>query len=606
MPASEATSLSPATAPSGQQGLGAPGVMAWSIAHGLLTVVAFEVPALWPAAWVMAVPLAWLALRSRRLSHALVATAIVQMATWMWLDRWLVPVTLAGYPLLAVYQSIYGVLFVALIRGADHHRRLGRLPMALVVPVVWVGVEALRGEIAFDGYPWFLAAHPMIEALPLVQSADLLGTYFVSLIVVSIAGAVVDGLRWRAGAVSGRFALASAVMVVAVQGANLAYGAWRTAENPPATGDVRVLVIQTNLPQDNKIGWTPEKRAEDVPRFIEMTRQAVDEAGGAVDLIVWPETMVPGVGLEPDTIAFLQRLDERFAPAYRWGLAVTDLQRQLGKPMLVGSIAWIGARIEQHQNGRRLGREREFNSAYLIDGEPPYQRYDKYQLTPFGETMPYISAWPWLEQALLGLGARGMEFSLDRNPRINRLTLATDDGPVRLATPICYEDTVARVCRRMVYGGGAKQVDILINLSNDGWFGAVDVVRRQHGQIARFRAIENRVPLIRAANTGQSLAVDARGRVIATVGPGRYGVPRRSGWLVVDLPLDGRHTLYGRLGEVCVYGCAAVIGALALALVVERRRRKRHEGTPQLRRAGRQGAAGNKARRHEGTERPVP
>ena len=146
-----------------------------------------------------------------------------------------------------------------------------------------------------------------------------------------------------------------------------------------------------------------------------------------------------------------------------------------------------------------------------------FTRPQIYTLTPFGETMPYISSWPWLEEKMLAVGAEGMSFNLDASRAINRLTLGwtpRSDGTqassllkpqasLILATPICFEDTVARVCRKMIYSGRRKTADIFVNLSNDGWFSSFDARRKQHAQIARFRCIDD-IETGRAACPGMS------------------------------------------------------------------------------------------------------
>jgi apolipoprotein N-acyltransferase len=133
-----------------------------------------------------------------------------------------------------------------------------------------------------------------------------------------------------------------------------------------------------------------------------------------------------------------------------------------------------------------------------------------------------------------------------------------------LATPICFEDTVSSVCRRMVYEHGIKKAQAFVNLSNDGWFGDDDAARAQHGQIARFRCIENRVPMMRVVNTGSSIAIDSRGNLVAALGGGRYGEPRRSGGLLASLQLDDRSTLFGRVGDLWAWLC--LIGAASIVL----------------------------------------
>jgi apolipoprotein N-acyltransferase len=223
----------------------------------------------------------------------------------------------------------------------------------------------------------------------------------------------------------------------------------------------------------------------------------------------------------------------------------------LKTPLLVGSAALMGLRVVDGH----IQEEEHYNSAYLVQGQAPFQRYDKIFLTPFGETMPYISQWPWLEEKLLSLGARGMTFDLDAGRSVRRLRLGWSEDETGaessavLVTPICFEDTVGWLCRRMVYDGGAKRADAFVNLSNDGWFGRYDGGREQHAQIARFRCIENRVPMVRSVNTGMSVAIDSCGRISGSIGEGEYGTPRAAGALPARLTFDSRTSLYGRIGE---------------------------------------------------------
>ena len=107
----------------------------------------------------------------------------------------------------------------------------------------------------------------------------------------------------------------------------------------------------------------------------------------------------------------------------------------------------------------------------------------------------------------------------------------------------------------MVWEAGVKQIDLFVNLSNDGWFNFDGAGRRQHLHAARFRCIENRVPMIRAVNTGLSVAIDSTGKVISQVGPGRYGQHGSAGWLVAAPRLDARRTFYGRVGDAWAWGC---------------------------------------------------
>lgn len=511
------------------------------------------------------------------MSHAIVAVIITQFLMWLWLNHWIIPVTGVGYPFLGLYMSVYPAIFAWIVRHVSRHRTLRRWPKMVTLPIIWTGIEFLRGQIVMDGYPWYLLSHPLIEWPLFAQSADLFGAYFISFLIampagffVGIAGhtremidspTVVDpGIRLRL-----LFVLGAALL--AIMSANLIYGGWRMSQDDSLTPGPNILAIQTNLPQDNKLAWTPQQQEIDFLMFCDQTIEAQKQfiaEGKTIDLIAWPETMLPGFGLEPSTITFLVEGQYRagaFAPA------VQALQRQLGVPMLLGSGAFFGLRVVDD----RWQWDRQYNSTYLVTGDPPYQRYDKFFLTPFGETMPYISNWPWLEKKMLDFGAHGMRFDLDSNPDISVLELKPGDrsapsgaiasspkpqaASLRLATPICFEDTVPQLCRRMCYQDGRKRADLLVNLSNDGWYNTSQGNRKLHAQIARFRCIENRVPMVRCVNTGLSLSIDSCGRVIGAVGKGRYGTSQQAGALYAQPRLDARQTLYGRVGEVFPAAC---------------------------------------------------
>jgi apolipoprotein N-acyltransferase len=531
-------------------------------AHALLFVAAFSLPWAWPAAILMPAPLAWLALSRVPFRLAAGAVGACQVAAWLWLLRWIVGVTGPGYAMLSIYLASYGVLFVWVLRLAA---RSADWPAAILVPVVWVACEFLRGEVAFDGYPWYMAGQPAASWPAIVQSADLGGGYFSGFVLVTVAGLAVERRRGRRLAVT-------AAAVGAAQVLNLVYGAWRLGQEPGPPGPA-VLAIQTNLPQDNKIGWPEERQAEDFASFLDLSVRGAEAAAAAglpADLIAWPETMLPGVGLEADSIEFLaaRGIDE----PRLFAAGIESFARQSGAAVLVGAAPYLGLR----HDGDEIAWDSHHNSAYLIAGDPPWQRYDKVFLTPFGETMPYISRWPWLERQLLSLGAAGMRFDLDAADEPRLVTMRTRDGrTLRLGTPICFEDTSGRVCRRMVYEGGRKRADLLVNLSNDGWFGADDASRRLHGQIARLRCIENRVPLARCANTGLSGFFDSCGRRVASLASshGTANPPaREAGWAAAELRLDARSTLYGRVGDA--WGWVCLLAAAAAAVAGARRGRR--------------------------------
>ncbi len=542
-------------------------IAALAVVNAGLFGLAYPGAGLWPLTFVAAAPLVWLALACPGSNRRVLFPVFgAQFVMWLFLNAFLFDVTAVGYVLLCFYMGGYVIGFMWLLRSIG---RVFRWPAALLAPIVWVGVEFARGELVFNGYPWFLAAHPAIEWPLLVQSADLLGMYFVSFAVVMVSGLVVDVVRFRSGALPRRALVTAGAATVGVHAANLLYGAARI--DPGETEGPVVLAIQTNLPQSNKLAWTAEQQVQDVGLFVDLTLDAARNAPVKPALVLWPETMLPGFGLEPQTIR--ASVEYGLVEPEMFALTIADLAKRLDVPLLVGSPTYLGMRVED----RQWAWDTHYNSAYLVASmSPPYARYDKSFLTPFGETMPYISAWPWLESKLMAMGAGGMRFDLDANPDSTLFEVPWTGGTVRLATPICFEITMARVCRRMVYIDGVKAADVLVNLSNDGWFGSSNAGRRRHVQMARFRCVENRVPMIRSVNTGMSLAVDSSGRLIGPIdvtGDGPAAVLREPGWVLAELPLDRRSTVYGRIGDAWGWVCLLATSGLWVAAVVLHRRK---------------------------------
>lgn len=547
--------------------------MTWALAaaSGLAFVLAFPPFYLWPMVVLAPALLAWAALRAKSGKRLALAVYVTQIAVWLWLDIWIASVTAAGYPAKVLYMSAWAVAFAGIVRTVGRHRGLGRLPMTVVVPITWVGLETLRGSILFDGYAWYLLAHPLAELPVLIQTADIGGAYLVSVLVAVLSGAIVDGLRWRS-ATGGRWtAIGGGLAAVAVWIGAIGYGAWRMGRTDDLREGPAVLLIQTNLAQSNKIAWTMEEQRRDVGGFLAQTRRAFAESGRAADLIVWPETMLPGFGLDLETLDTQLAYGQEDYPLF--AKAVFDLSRDLDTPMLIGAASFDGLRVNE-EAGRWEWNEHH-NSVYLVEGTIPTQRYDKVALTPFGEVMPYISRWDWLEERLLSIGAPGMTFDLDAASSPNRLAVTMERGDgggetaLVVGTPICFEDAAPWLCRELVFAEGRrKRAELLVNLSNDGWFMWWVPGRIQHAQIARFRAVENRVPVLRAVNTGMTVSIDSCGRVVGRIGDGRYGSGRVEGELLARPMIDDRLPIYRTVGEWAGYLMLILTGILVLARLI--------------------------------------
>lgn len=611
----------------------------FAVAFAALFVAAFPPMNVWPAAMVAIMPLVWMALAAERSARSSFVVWVVSFGMWLFLERWMLGVTAVGWPLTAAYLAIYPALFVWI--GARLARRAPSSPrLAVALAVVWIGLETLRGEIAFTGYAWFLIAQPLLDT-PIAQLAEWLGVYGVGFLVATpqtlIAVSMLRKRRVGATGVMPAWAPVSEAAIILI----IAFVIGALIRPGRQDGDrATVAVVQTNVPQNNKINWSLEQRIADFDRMRELTREAValrvpgagdDDSDLAAtgekkapDLIIWPETMFPGETLSPEATEEV----ERAGLVYPGGLpvgafynATLEFQNEIGAPMLIGAIGYDHLRVTVGETGDvAFDHEGKYNSAFLVrGGAVETDRYDKLHLTPFGEVMPYISWSDRLERMLLSLGAPGMAFDLDvgKGPTVFQTPLRSRDGQndrpsgadaaptpanrsLRTVTPICFEAATPSICRRLVFRAGVRQADLMVNMTNDGWFGDTVGGREQHLQVARWRTIELRTPMVRAANTGVSAFIDNAGRIQSAGVMGRKEWVNVDGVLIgeVELPTRGT-TLYARTGDLA--GFLSMGGLLWFGWAASKTRparcgggRMRIEtvsGLDSARKPGRQGAA---------------
>jgi apolipoprotein N-acyltransferase len=305
--------------------------------------------------------------------------------------------------------------------------------------------------------------------------------------------------RWRAAAGAGLLA------AVAVGGALLV---GRAHLAPGVAPTVPIAVVQGNIPQAVK--WDAGFKAETLRIYGELTRAAAPGSR----LVVWPEAAVP---------AYV-----RFEPgALRW---LTDLANGVGVPLLVGAP-------DAESDGRTV---RYLNSAFLVDAAGVRARYDKMHLVPFGEYVP-------LKRLLFFVEAIAAEIG-DFTPGRQVTVLPLEGAP--FGTVICYEVIFPDLFRRFV----AEGASFMTNITNDAWFGDSGGPL-QHLAMVPLRAVENRVAIVRAANTGVSAFVLPSGAIQGTLPLGARGTLRG------EVPLRRGHTFYARFGDVFAYACAAMSGA---------------------------------------------
>lgn len=572
-------------------GIGPLGATLCGLAHGLLCYLSQPNPSLWSLSFAAVLPLVVVITRSRNsMKSAALFAAIGTLPYWFYTQRWVFEITSAGFVPMCFLQAFWTWLFVwiagSMLRERSQPRWSARLGPAIVVPIVWVGVEFLRSEIAFTGYSWGVLAYPLIADVRLASPASLLGVYFVSFLVCVPAGAFGEWLSKHRGSrvrALGMIALAVVMWIVSAS--------MRPADS--RTQAINVGIVQTNLPQNNKLSWSIERSIDDLRRFLELTARVASQETKP-DVIVWPETMVPGGVFSPDAIAILRREQivrhferegkQDTLPATWFADQLMEAQQRIGVRMLVGAEGTDGFRVDATQGGSvRFSWNKRFNSVFMLDqGSVVPIRYDKGRLTPFGEFFPYIEKWPWLQRQMLSVAAQGMSFNLSKGTsrEVFEIPAVGSSAPVRVVTPICFEVTHAGFMRGLVAENGKRRADVIISPTNDGWFGISNEGREHHLMMARWRCLELNTPMARAANTGVSAFIDAAGRVTARGIDGNPQGHEVEGFLASTLPFGDAAavTLFARVGNVFGWGCLAVTVGAGMGSMC-RGRRGRAEGT---------------------------
>lgn len=492
------------------------------VVAGVVGALAYPGVNWWMLGWIFLVP-AFLCAMRRSPRGALADGWLLGTAFFLVLLRWLdhtfghysaIPWPLSWLPIaaLAGYCGLY--VGAAAAVTAWLVRRLGPGPALAMIPPAWVAGEWVRGHL-MGGFPWGLLGYSQHGVLLVIQVAELGGVYAVSFVMAAVGSAIAGALGL--GLHRARVGILLAFLLLL---ASLGFG-WHALARPEGAGGEpvgpRVAVIQPSV--DQTVKWSPAHHAEILARYEALTRSA---ALSRPALIVWPETAA----------AFFLRGDPALVAR------LTALAAEVGAPLLVGSVDRV-----EGPAGAFL------NSAFLLTGRGVGEKYDKIHLVPFGEYVPL--------SRLIGFVRSWAEFISDFAAG-ERITVFPLPG-ASFGTVICYEVIFPELFRAFVAAGA----EFMTNITNDAWFGETSGPW-QHLAMVPFRAVENRVTIVRAANTGVSAIVEPSGRVASLLPLHVRGV------------LDGavarrrRHTLYTRMGDWFAYGCLGVSGA-ALGLAYFRR-----------------------------------
>lgn len=494
------------------------------------------------------------------------------------LAHWYIWKTAApAYPLLLLYLAAFPALIAYLASRVN--ARWPRIPAFVTVPLLWVALEYVRGEWLIGGYPWYLLGHALTRNDGPAWPAHLIGAYGCSLLLAFPACFmlhVLDKFKSdnRAAGVFGAIGGLSPLLLVVLLPSQAA---------PTPVRTLRVAILQTNLPQDNKIGWALADRISMQRHWLALCEQAAGKLPRP-QLIVWPETMFPGYALNPEAIEAQRRAGLTYSaassggqplPATWFADSLIEAQTRCNIPFLVGAIATDGLRYSQGDGGIKTTLDARTNSAVLVtNGSIQSERYDKVDLMAFGEYIPVVYRWPNVQSWLTGLGAQGMAFDLAFG---TRRTLFDIEG-VRTGTPICFEVCHEAACREFTTtADGHRRADLLINITNDGWFYGSDFNRRMHLLQARWRCAELATPMARAANTGISCVIDSAGKVLTTTLDDGAPLTQTEGLVTADIPLvdpQSSPTFYATTGHYLNNAIVAAGGLLAVLAFWPGRRTK--------------------------------
>jgi len=549
------------------------------VLSGLLLAAAFWPPLGGLAVFFALIPALLAARRAPLKRLFLVAWAVGYLANlvlfwWIWI------VTKPGALLLPVYTGLYFAVFLWAVEWLKRRFHVPRVAGAICL---WPLLELLRGRL-FTGLPWFFFGTALYRRPVLVQAADIGGVVFLSMVIAAVNALFAESV---APGVSRRRAVgaAAAIALVALQAG---YGQWRLSRLEVNEGPL-VALVQPNVPQSLKIDQTSEDSARILARLRELT---LSEDAQRADVIFWPETIMPGLVDAPDyrvangmdaaavldeyRLRGLVTAEEAFRIVEaaegggdllclletESGVDSKDVLRTssllaasaaiAGKPLVAGAIA---AELDDAGN-----IERSYNRAchFSAAGEL-LECYDKVHLVPFGEYVPFRESFPPAARLLASI--MPVEPLTYRGERFRTF----EEAGFSWGLSICFEDTFSYIGRRC----RALGADILVNLTNDGWFGESFELEVHLGS-ACLRAVETRMAVVRAANTGISAVVSPTGAVTARLTDETGRDRAISGLLVARVPVSPDRTPYMWVGQWWA-GLAAVVLAGFAAVGAKRR-----------------------------------
>ena len=504
------------------------------IISSFLLVISFPRYDLGAFAWVSLAPF-FLVITRKSPIYAFILSTMFGIFFFTGIFQWILVIrnyTLLHHALLAIYLGLYFGLF-GLIFSFICLRRGVALAL-FATPFIWVSLEYLRSNLSFLALPWGLLGHSQYQHPLVIQIAALVGTYGVSFLIVMVNSAIVSLTypffrrltafgQYRDIIINQKPSKSLMIIAALLTTFTLIYG-YVITSRPIIGKRIRISAVQGNIKQSKK--FDPRYADEIMRLYTSMTREA---AKNRPNLIIWPETATPGS---------VNRNSGLYSE-------LKTLVNETSVPVLTGSAEYQKfEKAEDNENGY-------FNSAVLFEQEPETekpQRYNKIRLFPFGEYLPYKGFIPWsmLNVPELGHYIPGEIFTVFHLPDFS------------FGATICWENIFADLVRRFVRQGA----EVIINITNEGHFGKT-AAPYQLAAISVFRAVENRIFVIRCGNTGISCIIDPYGRIINRVkndqGEDIFIRGVLNGWVV---PMQTK-TFYTEFGELAVW-----IGFLGAFIII--------------------------------------
>lgn len=431
--------------------------------------------------------------------------------------------------LLAGYLSLYWSLFTLTIRFLSARK----LPFILIAPFVWVSLEYLRTYL-FSGFPWALLGYTQYKMPYLIQVSDLLGAYGISFILVLSSAIICKGICvYLSGKV---IPTKEIIMLLLLLLINISYGFINIHKYVEPSNYIVSALIQGNIEQNMK--WNKNHQDETINIYGDLSKSAAENSN-ELDLIIWPETAAPFY----------------FQNKSRLRKKTIDISESLNVPILFGSPAY-----KYEDKKARL-----LNSAFLIAPQPgggvsTLARYDKVHLVPFGEYVPLKKILFFVNKITEGIG----DFSAGENTTPLTIKINKKNSTVALlGTNICYEGIFPDLIRRFVKNGA----NILVNITNDAWYGRSSAPY-QHLSAAVFRAVENGIYMLRAANTGVTAVINPLGQIEKST-----DIFTRD-YITAKVTLREKMTFYTKNGDVfAIFVSISTVVAIIYILIINIKRR---------------------------------